>query len=126
MEIIGTVVNHPNADANAPTDAQNRRLGLKRELHMSWPREDGDHDFYLFADQGLVLNIEGQAKVVLTLEETARLATFMRQPDVEAALMAIVRASLLKNGGPAARRLIRLVDSLPEAERRRIADAVGA
>lgn len=108
MNIIGKFTRKQPL-AQAPTGKLRERLGLRQKVFPSSQREDGDCDFFLFTDQGLVLNFKGAPKVVLNRKETAMLFSFLTQKRLKPYMMALCRAKLLE-GSAAARRCMELLD----------------
>jgi hypothetical protein len=104
MEIIGTVP--PRAiDANDDgcVDMRRmRRLGLHKQYkRMAVGHKDkttDDYPIYLFGSGDLYLNFPDQPSVMLNLQETASLYTFLTLPHVEELMLGILRASLIEAG----------------------------
>ena len=123
MQIIGTYI-APALDAEKElTDKQRERLGLKQEIAMSWKRDDGDHDFYLWGDGGLVLNLKGGPFICLNRKETADLYTFLTLPHVQEMVIRLLRASLLEAGGAAAK-IVPMLEALSPDEAGALAKAL--
>ena len=123
MEIIGTFTAPAIAADKELTDKQRERLGLKREIAMSWKRDDGDHDFYLWGDGGLVLNFKGGPYICLNRKETADLYTFLTLPHVQEMVIRMLRASLLEAGGAAAK-IVPMLEALSPDEAGALAKAL--